>query len=71
MADRKNHKCGRHLGACLLTFSTAILVVGKFQLHLGIAALQTLSVVVIVFGSQATTYVIHGRRYLWGLRPSI
>jgi H+-transporting ATPase len=55
----------------LLTFSTAILVVGKFQLHLGIAALQTLSVVVIVFGSQATTYVIHGRRYLWGLRPSI
>jgi H+-transporting ATPase len=59
------------LGACFLAFSTAILAVGKFQLHLGIQALQTLSVVGIVFGSQATTYVIRGRGQLWGLRPSI
>jgi H+-transporting ATPase len=40
-------------------------------LHFGIAALQTMSVVSIVFGSQATTYVIRGRQHLWGLRPSI
>jgi H+-transporting ATPase len=59
------------LGTCFLAFSTAILAVGKFQLHLGIAALQTLCVVGIVFGSQATTYVIRGRQHLWGLRPSI
>jgi len=59
------------LGACFLAFSTAILAVGKFQLHLDITALQTLSVVGIVFGSQATTYVIRGRQHLWGLRPSI
>jgi H+-transporting ATPase len=59
------------LGICFLAFSTAILAVGKFQLHLGIEALQTLSVVGIVFGSQATTYVIRGRQYLWGLRPSV
>jgi H+-transporting ATPase len=59
------------LGICFLAFSTAILAVGKFQLHLGIEALQTLSVVGIVFGSQATTYVIRGRQKLWGLRPSI
>jgi H+-transporting ATPase len=59
------------LGACFLAFSTAILAVGKFQLHLDIAALQTLSVVGIVFGSQATTYVIRGRQHLWGLRPSL
>jgi len=59
------------LGACFLAFSTALLAVGKFQLHLGIEALQTLSVVGIVFGSQATTYVIRGRQHLWGLRPSI
>jgi H+-transporting ATPase len=59
------------LGACFLAFSTAILAVGKFQLHLGIAELQTLSLVGIVFGSQATTYVIRGRQHLWGLRPSI
>jgi H+-transporting ATPase len=59
------------LGACFLAFSTAILAVGKFELHLSIAALQTLSVVGIVFGSQATTYVIRGRQHLWGLRPSV
>ena len=59
------------LGVCFLAFSTAILAVGKFQFHLDIAALQTLSVVGIVFGSQATTYVIRGRQHLWGLRPSV
>jgi H+-transporting ATPase len=58
------------LGVCFLAFSTAILAVGKFELHFGIAALQTLSVVGIVFGSQVTTYVIRGRQHLWGLRPS-
>jgi len=61
---------GVMLGLCFLAFSTAILAVGKFQLHLGIQALQTLTVVSIVFGSQATTYVIRGRQHLWGLRPS-
>jgi H+-transporting ATPase len=40
-------------------------------LHLGIEELQTLTVVSIVFGSQATTYVIRGRQHLWGLRPSV
>jgi H+-transporting ATPase len=59
------------LGICFLAFSPAILAVGKFELHFGIAALQTLSVVGIVFGSQATTYVIRGRQHLWGLRPSV
>jgi H+-transporting ATPase len=62
---------GAILGICFLAFSTIILAVGKFQLHLGIEALQTLSAVGIVFGSQATTYVIRGRQHLWGLRPSI
>jgi H+-transporting ATPase len=59
------------LGICFLAFSTAILAVGKFELQLGIEALQTLSAVGIVFGSQATTYVIRGRQHLWGLRPSL
>jgi H+-transporting ATPase len=62
---------GGVLGACFLAFSTVILAVGKFQLHLGIEVLQTLTVVGIVFGSQATTYVIRGRQHLWGLRPSV
>jgi H+-transporting ATPase len=59
------------LGTSFLAFSTAILAVGKFELHLNIEALRTLSVVGIVFGSQATTYVVRGRQHLWGLRPSI
>jgi len=59
------------LGTCFLAFCTAILAIGKFQLHLSIGALQTLSLVGIVFGSQATTYVIRGRQHLWGLRPSL
>ena len=58
------------MGVCFLAFSTAILAVGKFQLHLGIESLRTLCVVGIVFGSQATMYVIRGRQHLWGLRPS-
>ncbi len=59
------------LGACFLAFSAAILAFGKFELHLGVEALQTLSAVGIVFGSQVTTYVIRGRTHLWGLRPSV
>jgi H+-transporting ATPase len=59
------------LGICFLAFSAAILAVGRFELHLSIKALQTLTVVGIVFGSQVTTYVIRGRQHLWGLRPSL
>ncbi len=33
-------------------------------------AIRTLSVVSIVYGSQATIYVVRGRRHLWGLRPT-
>jgi H+-transporting ATPase len=58
-------------GACFLAFSTAILAFGKFELHMGTEALQTLSAVGIVFGSTATTFVVRGRRSLWGLRPSL
>jgi len=59
------------MGLCFLAFSTAILAVGKYELHSGIEALRTMCVVGIVFGSQATTYVIRGRQHLWGLRPSL
>jgi H+-transporting ATPase len=59
------------LGGCFLAFCTAILAVGKFEMGLGIEALRTLSVVAIVYGSQATIYAIRGRRHFWGLRPSM
>ena len=54
------------LGGCFLAFCVAVLAVGKFELRLGIAALQTLSVVAIVYGSQATIYAIRERRHLLG-----
>ncbi len=59
------------LGGCFLAFCVAVLAVGKFELRLGIAALQTLSVVAIVYGCQATIYAIRERRHLLGLRPTL
>jgi H+-transporting ATPase len=59
------------LGFCFLAFCVAVLMVGKFELRLGIEALRTLSVVAIVFGSQATIYAIRERGHFWGLRPSM
>jgi H+-transporting ATPase len=58
------------LGGCFLVFCTTLLAVGKFELGLGMKALQTLSVVAIVYGSQATIYAIRARRHMWGLRPT-
>ena len=57
------------LGLCFLAFSTAILAIGKFELHLGIDALRTLCAVGIVFGSQATTYVIRDAATSVGIAP--
>ncbi|HWB31859.1 MAG TPA: HAD-IC family P-type ATPase [Acidobacteriaceae bacterium] len=59
------------VGGCFLAFCVAVLAIGKFELRLGIAALQTLSVVAIVYGCQATIYAIRERRHLLGLRPTI
>jgi H+-transporting ATPase len=59
------------LGGCFLAFCTAVLAVGKFELGLGVDEIRTLSVVSIVYGSQATIYAIRARRHLWGLRPTI
>jgi H+-transporting ATPase len=59
------------LGLCFLAFCTAVLMVGKFELRLGVEALRTLSVVAIVFGSQATIYAIREHGHFWGLRPSV
>ena len=59
------------LGGCFLAFCTIVLAVGKFELGLEMKALQTLSVVAIVYGSQATIYAIRARRHLWGQRPTV
>ncbi len=62
---------GTVLGGCFLAFCIAVLAVGKFEMEFGIEALRTLSVVAIVYGSQATIYALRARRHLWGLRPTI
>ena len=58
------------LGGCSLAFCTAVLLVGKFELRLDIEALRTISVVAIVYSSQAIIYAIRARRHFWGLRPT-
>jgi H+-transporting ATPase len=59
------------MGICLLTFCSAALAVGKFEMGLGIEELRTLAFVALVFGSQATIYAIRQRQHLWGSRPSL
>jgi H+-transporting ATPase len=59
------------MGICLLTFCSAVLAVGKFEMSLGIEQLRTLAFAALVFGSQATIYAIRQRRHLWGSRPSL
>ncbi len=52
---------GAILGGSMLAFCCAVLAVGTFALRLGTPALQTLSFVTLVFGSQAMIYAIRGR----------
>ena len=59
------------LAASLLVFCCGVLAVGALALDLPLAALQTLSFVTVVFGSQAMIYAIRGRPHLWSIRPSL
>ncbi len=59
------------MGIGELIFCTAVLAVGKFRMDLGIEALRTLSLVALVFGSEATLYAVRERRRLWNSRPSL
>jgi H+-transporting ATPase len=61
---------GVFMGTCELLFCTAVLVVGKFRLGLGIGALRTMAFVAIVFGNQATTYTNRERQHMGSARPS-
>ena len=60
---------GAFMGLCLLAFCTAVLAIGHFSMGLGPAALDTLALVALVFGSQTTLYAIRERQRLWS-RPS-
>jgi len=61
---------GVFLGFFDLGFCTSVLAVGKYSLGFGVATLQTLSIVTLVFSGQAILYVVRERRHLWSSRPS-
>lgn len=58
------------LGLCDLVFCTASLAIGHFVLHLTPRALQTLTVVTMIYSGQAIFYVARERRRLWRSRPA-
>jgi len=60
---------GSALGVCFLGFCTSVLLLGKFQLGLGIGALQTLAMMSLVFGGEAVLYAVRERQHLWKSRP--
>ncbi len=59
------------MAICLLAFCSGVLALGWFELGLGIAALRTLALVALVFGSQAVIYAIRQRGRLLGAPPSL
>jgi len=56
---------GIFMGVCELAFCTAVLMVGKFRLGLGIGDLQTMSFLAVVFGNEASLYALRSRQSLW------
>lgn len=58
------------LGVVKLCFSTMILAWGYYGLRLALGPLRVLAFTTLVFGSQATVYVVRERRHLWSSRPS-
>jgi H+-transporting ATPase len=71
VADRQDYRRGRYSGSLFSVVLPDNPLVGKFKLGLGVEALRTLSVVAIVYGSQATIYAIRDRHHFWGLRPTL
>jgi H+-transporting ATPase len=59
------------IAACLLAFCTGALLLGKYPLRLDLGALQTLSLIALVFGSEGTLYALRERKHIWSSRPGI
>ena len=67
---RRITAAGLALGVCKLGFSTAMLAFGRFELGLGVEALQTWTFATLVLGNQALLYVLRERRRMWRSKPS-
>jgi H+-transporting ATPase len=59
------------IAACLLAFCTGSLLLGRYELGLDLGALQTLSLITLVFGSEATLYTLRERNRMWSSRPGV
>lgn len=59
------------LGMLKLGFLAAVLAEARYGLALTIGQIQTLAFVTLVFGSQATVYVVRERRHLWSSAPGL
>lgn len=58
------------IAVCDLLFCIGVLAFGAFHLSLGLDALRTLAVIILVFGGEAVLYAIRERRRIWSSRPS-
>jgi H+-transporting ATPase len=57
------------LGACFLAFCTGAMLIGHYRLGLDPSSLQTLCMIALVFGGEATLYNVRERHHLWSSRP--
>jgi H+-transporting ATPase len=57
------------LGLSGLMFAAGVVAAGKYVLGFDIGELRTLAFITLVFGSQATVYVVRDRRHMWHSRP--
>ena len=62
-------KVGLGMGLADLAFCVACLALGRFAFGLGILELRTLTVVTLVFSSQALFYVARERQHIWSSVP--
>ena len=58
------------IGVCDLLFCIGVFAFAKFHLLLGLNALRTLAVILIVFAGEAALYSFRERRRIWSSRPS-
>lgn len=58
------------LAALLVLFSLSVLLVGWHVLRLGLAEIQTLAFLTLVFSGQGTVYLVRERSHLWRSLPS-
>ncbi len=61
---------GGAIAACILALSFAVFFAARAFLGLGLAQLQTLMFLMLVFSGQGTVYLVRERRHFWRSMPS-